>query len=197
RYASYCEWYLAPGGILLLYRGLQPPVLFALGVAQDIRPLLREIAGEREISLAVRPEGPPLMEEMGYRIHAGHRMRRMVLDPGRFRSSSSSAVRLSTRDHPALVELYADREPLEESPAVFDISMLEHGVYYGIREGADLVAAAGTHIVGLSLGAGAVGNVYTRRDRRGRGYGAGGPGPRPGGRSRQRARNPFVPPAPP
>src|SRR5215831_15295892 len=68
RYASYCEWHLAPGGILLLYRGLQPPVLFALGVAQDIRPLLREIAGEREIYLAVRPEVPPLMEEMGYRI---------------------------------------------------------------------------------------------------------------------------------
>jgi predicted GNAT family acetyltransferase len=47
--------------------------------------------------------------------------------------------------------------------------MLEQGVFYGIGEGADLVAVAGTHLVSGPESVGAVGNVYTRRDRRGRG----------------------------
>ena len=41
----------------------------------------------------------------------------------------------------------------------------------GIYEGTALVAAAGTHILTREEGAAAVGNVYTRRDRRGQGLG--------------------------
>jgi predicted GNAT family acetyltransferase len=47
--------------------------------------------------------------------------------------------------------------------------MLEHGVYYGVHEGDQLIAAAGTHVVAPTVSVGALGNVYTRRDRRGRG----------------------------
>jgi len=50
--------------------------------------------------------------------------------------------------------------------------MVTRGVYFGVREGSALVAAGGTHIVSGTSGVGAVGNVYTRRDRRGRGLGA-------------------------
>jgi predicted GNAT family acetyltransferase len=49
--------------------------------------------------------------------------------------------------------------------------MLEQGVWYGIHEGDDLIAVAGTHLVVPSEGIGAVGSVYTRGDRRGRGLG--------------------------
>src|SRR5438034_8234628 len=50
--------------------------------------------------------------------------------------------------------------------------MLCQRVYFGIWEEHELVAAAGTHLIAPEEGVGAVGNVYTRRDRRGRGYAA-------------------------
>jgi ribosomal protein S18 acetylase RimI-like enzyme len=49
--------------------------------------------------------------------------------------------------------------------------MVTDGVFHGIYEGAMLVAAAGTHVVARDEGAAAMGNIYTRRDRRGRGLG--------------------------
>jgi predicted GNAT family acetyltransferase len=45
-----------------------------------------------------------------------------------------------------------------------------HGVYYGIRIGGRLVAAAGTHVISPDARLAAVGNVMTHRDYRGRGY---------------------------
>ena len=47
--------------------------------------------------------------------------------------------------------------------------MLADGAFHGIYEGTALVAAAGTHLVAREEGAAAIGNVYTRHDRRGRG----------------------------
>ena len=49
--------------------------------------------------------------------------------------------------------------------------MVADGVFHGIYEGTALVAAAGTHLLAREEGAAAIGNVYTRRDRRGRGLG--------------------------
>ena len=47
--------------------------------------------------------------------------------------------------------------------------MLERGMYYGVRKNKELVAIAGTHVVAAGEGVGCLGNIYTRRDRRGRG----------------------------
>jgi ribosomal protein S18 acetylase RimI-like enzyme len=47
--------------------------------------------------------------------------------------------------------------------------MVDSGIFHGIYEGAALVAAAGTHLVAREEDAAAVGNIYTRHDRRGRG----------------------------
>ena len=74
-------------------------------------------------------------------------------------------------DVPALQALYADGESSGESPDFFFPSMVADGVFHGIYEGAALVAAAGTHLLAREEGAAAIGNVYTRRDRRGRGLG--------------------------
>ena len=49
--------------------------------------------------------------------------------------------------------------------------MVADGVFHGIYEGTALVAAAGTHVLAREEGAAALGNVYTRHDRRGRGLG--------------------------
>ena len=50
--------------------------------------------------------------------------------------------------------------------------MQDQGVFYGLWESGQLVAVAGTHLVVPSKDVAAVGNVYTRRDRRGRGLAA-------------------------
>jgi ribosomal protein S18 acetylase RimI-like enzyme len=80
-------------------------------------------------------------------------------------------ARLTEADAAALVRLYQDGEWTGESPDFFYPAMLESGTFFGIFEGGEIVAAAGTHLVAPDEGAAAIGNVYTRRDRRGRGYG--------------------------
>ena len=63
----------------------------------------------------------------------------------------------------------ADGETTGESPDFFYDSMVASGVFFGVYEGPDLIAAAGTHLFAPDEHAAAIGNVYTRRDRRGRG----------------------------
>ena len=81
------------------------------------------------------------------------------------------AVRLREADGQALQSLYADGDESGESPDFFYPAMLTRGVFFGIYEERQLVAAAGTHLVSRDEGAAAIGNIYTRRDRRGRGLG--------------------------
>jgi GNAT superfamily N-acetyltransferase len=77
--------------------------------------------------------------------------------------------RLGLTDIAALKKLYADGETTGESPDFFYDSMVPNGVFFGVYEGDDMIAAAGTHLFAPEEGAAAIGNVYTRRDRRGRG----------------------------
>lgn len=76
---------------------------------------------------------------------------------------------LGPPDVPALKALYADGESTGESPDFFYDSMVKDGVFFGVYEGDEMIAAAGTHLFAPDEQAAAVGNVYTRRDRRGRG----------------------------
>ena len=77
--------------------------------------------------------------------------------------------RLEPADVPALQALYADGEASGEAPDFFMPQTVNDGAYCGVFEGQELVAAAGTHVLSRDEGAAAIGNVYTRRDRRGRG----------------------------
>ncbi len=167
-YCEHTEWRAAGGAVLLLYRGFQIPVLVAHGPEEDLRGLLSEVREER-MYLSVRPEVLGLLERAGYRIEEAHEMLRMALDPAAFRAPGGRSVRLGLADFEALRALYADGEPCGEAPPFFNEATLESGVYHGIREGVELVAAAGTHVFTPAEGVAGVGNVYTRRDRRGRG----------------------------
>jgi ribosomal protein S18 acetylase RimI-like enzyme len=92
-------------------------------------------------------------------------------DPRRSTEIADGVKRLHEPDVAALKRLYADGESTGESPDFFYDSMVPSGVFFGIYEGADLIAAAGTHLFAPDEHAAAIGNVYTRRDRRGRGLG--------------------------
>ncbi len=100
-------------------------------------------------------------------------MWRMVLEPDALQPvSTGDVVRLDAADLPRLQHLYTDGDVTADSPDFFDDSMVENGVFYGVREGDDLVAAAGTHVLSRDESAAGIGNIYTRRDSRGRGLGA-------------------------
>jgi ribosomal protein S18 acetylase RimI-like enzyme len=168
---DHSEWYRAPGqepALVLLYRAFQTPVFFALGRPEPIDAILTELA-EPEMYLSIRPEILPIVKAR-YQVHNETAMWRMSLDPANFYPAPGDGVaRLGLRDLAALQQLYSDGKPTGEVPDFFSPSMIEPGVYYGIWEAGALVAAAGTHLVAPSESVGAVGNVYTRRDRRRRG----------------------------
>jgi ribosomal protein S18 acetylase RimI-like enzyme len=167
-----CDWHYQPANpqaLLLLFRGFDPPVLFLLGGAAASDSLLDEIGGVERLYLHVRPDILPALEAR-YLIPRVERMWRMVcrevvpLSP-----AEEGLVRLGAEDVPALQRLYADGEAAGEAPGFFLPAMVTDGVYFGTREGRELVAVAGTHLVVAAEGVAAIGNIYTRRDRRGRG----------------------------
>lgn len=82
-----------------------------------------------------------------------------------------TCTRLSANSVPALQLLYADGDATGEAPDFFYPSMVTDGMFFGVYEDGALVAAAGTHLLSREEGAAAIGNIYTRRDRRGRGLG--------------------------
>lgn len=86
-------------------------------------------------------------------------------------AGAAGAVRLGPADVPALLRLYQDGEASGEAPDFFYPSMVTDGVFFGVYDGDALVAAAGTHLFAPEEHAVAIGNIYTRRDRRGRGLG--------------------------
>jgi ribosomal protein S18 acetylase RimI-like enzyme len=175
-YFHHCECRSYGDAVLLLYRGADIPVLFTQGPTADLEPLLDEIQGECACYLSIRPEALPLVKRR-WRVEQETLMWRMVLtaegaDPG-IPTPAPGAQRLGAADLEAVRRLYADgkggADGPEESPDFFYPYMLEHGVFYGVFAGEALVSAAGTHITSPSEGVAAVGNVYTRRDRRGQG----------------------------
>ena len=94
------------------------------------------------------------------------RMRRGTLVTPRFHAD---VIQLGLDDVPALEALYADGKETGESPDFFMPSTVADGAYFGIYEDGRLISAAGTHVLAREENAAAIGNVYTRRDRRGRG----------------------------
>jgi GNAT superfamily N-acetyltransferase len=173
-FAEHCRWFVLEDGspaLLLLYHRFDPPVLFALGAPSRLRRLIREIDAP-VVSLHVRTESLPAIRTR-YRPAEIRTMWRMVVGPEGFRPAASDETSpLTPADLDAITRLYEDGHRRNEGPDFFDPSMVEQGTYRGVWEGEELVSVAGTHLVVPSEGAFAIGNVYTRHDRRGRGLGA-------------------------
>jgi ribosomal protein S18 acetylase RimI-like enzyme len=170
-----CSWFRPPGSsgaLVMLYREFTPPVLFAQGDPGDVATILDEFSTEPSIYLHVRPEMLPVLETR-YEIVELRPMWRMVLERNKYRSASTpDVVRLSSAQESAVRRLFDDGAISGESPDFFSPSMLDAGVFYGLREDDALVAVAGTHLAVPGEDVAAVGNVYIRRDRRGRGLAA-------------------------
>ena len=175
-----CQWFEPDLALVLHDYGTS--ILFAMGTG-SIREALDHVTWP--VHLQVRQEA---LAEVACHAHVSNEkhMLRMALDRAEIRAraahlrqgyggqsegtDNTGIKRLAAVDLPRLKHLYADGEQAGESPDFFYGSMVSDGVFYGVFEGNDLVAAAGTHLVARDEGAAAIGNVYTRRDRRGRGY---------------------------
>ncbi len=170
---EHTRWHAAEdeASLLMLFSALDLPVLFTLGPAEQIARLLAEIEDQPRLYLSIRPDILPLIH-VRYTVSHETAMWRMVLDRQRFAPGLARGTRLTLADYPALARLYADGVPTGEAPDFFAPYMVENGVFFGVFEGESLVAAAGTHLVAPEERVAAVGNVYTRRDRRGRGLAA-------------------------
>src|SRR5438445_950741 len=174
-FREHCHWHAredGPPAVVMLYRRADPPVIFALGSAERLAPLIQEI-DEPALFLHVRPEALAAIETC-YRVGAEVRPQwRMTLEPDRFRPVPSDDVsRLGSGDVEGIRALYGDGAARGEAPDFFDPSLVDRGMFRGVREGADLVAVAGTHVVSHAESVCALGNVYVRHDRRGRCLGA-------------------------
>lgn len=153
--------------LTLVVQDFGTAILFAMGPG-SVREALESVAGP--VHLQVQRDG---LDEVARHaaVSSPRLMWRMTWTGDRAALTSAVTCRLNTSDVPALQALYADGESSGESPDFFFPSMVTDGVFYGIYEGTALVAAAGTHLLAREEGAAAIGNVYTRQDRRGRGLG--------------------------
>lgn len=153
--------------LTLVFEDYGAAILFAVGTG-SVREALESVDGP--VHLQVQQDA--LDEVARYAtVSAPRMMWRMIRTGGRTPAPSGGATRLGASDVPALQRLYEDGESSGEAPDFFFPSMVTDGVFHGIYEGDTLVAAAGTHLVARDEGVAAIGNVYTRRDRRGRGLG--------------------------
>jgi predicted GNAT family acetyltransferase len=94
----------------------------------------------------------------------------MAVSRDAFRPADLRGVEtLGPADLADIERLYADGLARGESPDFFFSSMLQQGMFRGVRRRGELVAVAGTHLFAPGVGVCAIGNVYTRLDCRGRG----------------------------
>lgn len=166
-YREHAEWRMGPGAALLCYRGFEPPILFAHGDPLGVRRLFEEL-NPGVYQYALLGAHRALLKDR-LRVRKEARMWRMVLPKESFiPPPEGPRARLGAADLPALQVLFEGQPDL---PDAFDPSQLQDGIFYGVWEDDRLVAVAGTHVVSPEASVAAIGNVYTRRDRRGRGLG--------------------------
>lgn len=173
----HCDWYVVQdednraGAVLLIFRLLDPPVIFATGPGTLTAQILDAADLPPTIYMTARPEHLPALQQH-YDFGADLRpMWRMGLaDTTKLVGPEPAGLRRLTLDDASRMHrLYAHGGAF--TPDAFVPYQVEDGVFYGVAEpDGELAAMGGTHIVGWEQGVAGVGNMYTRPDRRGRGY---------------------------
>jgi RimJ/RimL family protein N-acetyltransferase len=150
--------------VALEYSGMTPQPLFVMGRDDGIEAILRDVVRPRAAYVATLTENLPAVQTQ-YRVDPGPPMVRMYVDRARFRPFPADTRRLLPIEIGELNRLYQ-----LGFASWLPSSAIAEGVYYGIRIGGRLVAAAGTHVISPQARMAVVGNVLTHIDYRGRGY---------------------------
>jgi ribosomal protein S18 acetylase RimI-like enzyme len=152
-----------PVAVVMEYRGVSPQPVFAMGEPAGIGAILRDVIRPRVAYLGAK-QGAFRGVREHYRLDAPAPMVRMVVERDTFRPVVGDAVRLDQGDAGHLNRLYQ-----LGFNAYLPDQAVATGIYYGVRRGTRLIAAAGTHVISPQWGIAAVGNVYTHREYRGQG----------------------------
>jgi ribosomal protein S18 acetylase RimI-like enzyme len=153
-----------PRGVAMQHLGLPPQPLFLMGEPDACRAVLATEVRPRYAFVQARHDLAPAFNDL-YRVDLPASLARMVVDRDSFRPLAGGAERLRPADIGDLNRLYQ-----LGLGGGFPASILEDGVYYGVRVGGRLVAAAGTHVINEAEGIAVVGNVLTHVDHRGQGH---------------------------
>jgi RimJ/RimL family protein N-acetyltransferase len=143
------------------HEGLVPQPLFLMGAPDGCRAILEHTLKPRDAYLQGTELHETALRDL-YELDAPTLMLRMVVDRDSFEPFAGPAERLTAMDVDDLNRLYQ-----LGFRAGFPASVLEDGVYYGVRVRGRLVAAAGTHAINPREGIAVVGNVMTHVDFRG------------------------------
>jgi hypothetical protein len=150
--------------VALEYTGFAPQPLFVMGEPDGVMALLRDVIRPRAAYLATLPANVEAAARI-YRIAPGPQMVRMWVDRTSFRPAPGATARLLPSEIGDLNRLYnLGFTTWLPSEAVAS------GIYYGIRLGGRLVAAAGTHVISPDARMAVVGNVMTHESQRNRGF---------------------------
>jgi predicted GNAT family acetyltransferase len=75
--------------------------------------------------------------------------------------------RLGLNDLDKIAALFDDHS---DRPDAFTHEQLDLGIFYGAKEGEDLISISGTHIISEWASVAAIGNVFTHPNHRGKGW---------------------------
>ena len=143
------------------HEGLVPQPLFLMGAPDGCRAILEQVLKPRDAYLQGTDLHGAALRDL-YELEPPTLMRRMVVDRHTFAPFAGPAERLTSMDIEDLNRLYQ-----LGFRAGFPASVLDDGVYYGLRVRGRLVSAAGTHAINPHEGIAVVGNVMTHADFRG------------------------------
>ena len=147
--------------IVMHHEGLVPQPLFLMGEVEGCRAILESVIKPRDAYLMATADLEPAVAPL-YDLEEPVSMLRMVVDRLTFTPFAGPAERLTGLDIDDLNRLYQ-----LGFRAGFPPSVIEDGVYYGVRVRGRLVSAAGTHAINERERIAVVGNVLTHADYRG------------------------------
>ncbi len=150
-----------PTALVMHHEGLVPQPLFLMGAPDGCRTVLDSVLKPRDAYLQGTELHGAAIRDM-YELERPIEMLRMAVDRDCFTPFAGPAERLTALDIDDLNRLYQ-----LGFRAGFPASVVEEGVYYGIRVRDRLVSAAGTHAINPREGIAVVGNVMTHTDFRG------------------------------
>ncbi len=151
----------SPTALAMHHEGLVPQPLFLMGAPHGCRAILDSVIKPRDAYLQATELHEAALTDL-YELDAPVVMLRMAVDHRTFTPFAGPAERLTALDVDDLNRLYQ-----LGYRAGFPPSVVEDGVYYGVRVRGRLVSAAGTHAINPREEIAVVGNVMTHVDFRG------------------------------
>ncbi|MBA2265161.1 MAG: GNAT family N-acetyltransferase [Chloroflexi bacterium] len=143
------------------HEGLVPQPLFLMGAPDGCRAILEGVLKPRDAYLQATELQEAALRDL-YELDSPLVMLRMAVDRDTFTPFAGPADRLTALDIDDLNRLYE-----LGFRGGFPASVVEDGVYYGVRVRGRLVSAAGTHAINAREEVAVVGNVMTHVDYRG------------------------------